>query len=205
MSGHDLPVVRYKSKEAAATAELLSIRQDLLLTEQMCERLLDLLRAPSSDPILIEALWSAALVRYSRSFTTGKRQTLDPSLVADLPGDPMSAHVYYKNQRDKFIAHSVNPFEQSVVGLVLSPPDSETRQVIGVADLVLRQISADEHDVRQLGALANEMRKQVELQIDDGKKKVLAAAKRERMDDLYRLEPMELAPPGAEMAGQARK
>ena len=204
MPGNDFPIVRYESKEAAATAELLSIRQDLLLTEQMCERLLDLLRAASSDPILVEALWSAALVRYSRSFTTGKRQKLDPSLVAHLPGDLMSAHVYYKNQRDKFIAHSVNPFEQSVVGVVLSPPDSETRKVIGVADLVLRQISADEQDIRQLGALANEMRKQVELQIDDGKKSVLTAANKEQIDDLYRLEPMELAPPGAEMAGRTR-
>lgn len=138
-------------------------------------------------------------------FTTGKRKTLDPSLVSHLPGNPMGAHTYYKNQRDKFIAHSVSPFEQSVVGLVLSSPDSETKQVLGVADLVLRQISADENSVRQLGALAKEMRRQVEVQIDDGKKKVLTSAKQERIEDLYRLEPLELAPPSAEMAGRARK
>jgi hypothetical protein len=205
MPEKNLLIVRYKSKEAAAIAELFSIRQDLLLTEQICERLLSVLQAPSNDAVLVEALWSAALVRYARSFTTGKRQTLNPSLVAHLPGDPMSDHIYYKNQRDKFIAHSVNPFEQSVVGLVLSPPDSETRQVLGVADLVLRQISDDKQIIRQLGTLANEMRKQIESQIDDGKKKLLMSAKQEQMDDLYRLEPMELAPPSPEKAGQARK
>jgi hypothetical protein len=115
------------------------------------------------------------------------------------------AHNYYKNQRNKLIAHSVNPFEECLIGLVLSRADFEPRQVRGIADLYVRFISGDEKNVQQLAALARELIKVVEKKICEGKNKLLSAASNEPVDDLYRLEPMEFAPPGPELAGRRRK
>jgi hypothetical protein len=69
----------------------------------------------------------------------------------------------------------------------------------------VRFISGDEKNVQQLAALARELIKVVEKKICEGKNKLLSAASNEPVDDLYRLEPMEFAPPGPELAGRRRK
>jgi hypothetical protein len=205
MPEQDLPIVRYKTEEAAAVADLLSIQQDLLRTKSICERLKQVLRAGDGDSELVDALWTAALIRYARCFMDGKRSWLSPEILSHLPGDPIGAHNYYKNQRDKLVAHSANPFEECLIGLVLSRADFEPRQVRGIADLYVRFISGDEKSVQQLAALARELIKVVEKKIREGKSKLLTAASNEPVDDLYRLEPMEFAPPGPELAGRRRK
>jgi hypothetical protein len=201
----DLPVVRYQSEEAAELADLISIRMDLLQANQICERLFHELRASAQDAVLIDALWTAALIRYARCFATGKRKPLDLALIANLPGDPLGAHNYYKNQRDKLAAHSVNPFEEAQVGLALSAPTEENRQVVGIVEFVGRLVSSDEAGVKQLGALARELRQRVEEQIAVVKERVLARAKTEPIDALYRLETLTYTAPSPEMAGHARR
>lgn len=207
MPPQDAPVVRCESEFAALLADLVSIRSDLLQTEQLCERLLDFLRtrSPNQDPLIVDALWGAALVRYARCFTTGKRVRLDPAILSHLPGDPIGTHNYYKNQRDKLIAHSVNAFEEVQIGIILSSPAESVRSVIGVANFHARLISGDEQGVKQLGQLAQALRAAVEKQIAEGTQKVLEEARQSSIDELYRLRPMVYTAPGPDAASKARK
>jgi hypothetical protein len=205
MPEQNLPIVKYESVLAAEIADLLSSRQDLLSTEAICEHLVVVLSAGNDESQLADVLWTAALVRYARCFTTGKRKPLDPALISHLHGDPIGAHNYYKNQRDKLIAHSVNPFEQSLIGIVLSPPEAEARQVKGIADLYVRMIVSDLHGVKELAALAHEFRYQIELMIEQGKQKLLAEVKDIPLATLYQLEPFEIKPPAPDMAAKGRK
>jgi hypothetical protein len=57
-------------------------------------------------------------VKYVRCFTTGKRFGLDLSVFDDSDG-ARDTHQYFKDMRDKHVVHSVNPFEDASVGVVL--------------------------------------------------------------------------------------
>ena len=205
MSDTEFLIVRYESELAAQLADLLSIRQDLQRTDAICQRLFNLLSAPDSDSELVDVLWTAALVRYARCFTTGKRRVLDPMMISHLSGDPVGTHAYYKNQRDTLVAHSVNPFEESSVGLVLSPPGSPKRQIVGSADFYGRFITSDKQGVKQLGALAKEFLALVEKDISDCTQRLLSEANSRPIDELYSLEPLVFTAPEAKAAAKSRK
>jgi len=138
MPEENLPVVLYKTELAATFADLLSIAQDLQRVECICERLSRELSAEPGDCELVDVLWTAALVRYGRCFKKGKRKPLTIDVLSHLRGNPIAAHTYYLNQRDKLVAHSVNPFEDCKIGLVLARADDEPRRVRGIAHLYAR-------------------------------------------------------------------
>lgn len=196
----ELPVVRYDSDLAASIADRISIRADLVLTEAICHLLIKALRAEPNDSVLVEALWSAALVRYSRCFTSGKREPLDPNMLSHLPGDPMGTHAYYKNQRDKLIAHSVNSFEEVTIGVVLE----DNSRVVGVAEFQARLISTNENGVMQLAALARELRSKIEPLIEDGKTRVMEEAKSLAPTELSKLDRLRYTAPEPHRAGEPR-
>ncbi|MBU1120884.1 DNA polymerase II large subunit, partial [Candidatus Micrarchaeota archaeon] len=100
-------------------------------------KLIKLLKDDSKDNILIQSYWTASLISYVRCFSAGKRLGLSEDIFKNtkLEDDPLGCHHYFKNLRDKHIAHSVNPFEQIVVDLQLSNPKSKKREVLGVSIL----------------------------------------------------------------------
>jgi hypothetical protein len=69
----ELPVVRVDFPEAKRLADLASNFQDLSFTIQTCQRLLDIMKGEPKDAILMQNLWTAALISYVRCFATGKR------------------------------------------------------------------------------------------------------------------------------------
>ena len=105
-------VVQADYEEALKLADVYSILQELKSVMETCTRLRQLLKAEQKDWLLIESLWTAALIRYSRCFASGKRHGLSEDIYKDLPGDAVGVHRLYENLRNKHIAHSVNPFEQ---------------------------------------------------------------------------------------------
>ena len=72
---------------------------------------------------------AAALISYVRRFAHGKRYRLSEDVRSKLQGDPIGVHTFYKSLRDKHVAHSVNPFEEVAVGIVLPEPGSQVRAV----------------------------------------------------------------------------
>lgn len=200
----ETPIAKVDFKEARILADLGAIAQDLGATMQTCSKLKELLSEDSKDNILIEALWTCALIRYARCFVEGKRFGLSESIFAGLQGDPVEVHRYYMNLRNKHIAHSVNPFEQMEVGLVLSPNDSENRAVIGVATLAMRQISLDIQGVHQLGMLAKVVLERVCELAKQYEKEVLEIGKTMLIDDLYGRSRPRLVAPGPESASKPR-
>lgn len=137
------PIVEINFDEAKILADLGAIVQNLGSTIKICSRLKKMLKEGSEDSLLIESLWTTALIKYSRCFKSGKRFGLDESILDGLKGEPHKVHKLYLNMRDKHIAHSVNPFEQMQVGLILSPKDSHEKKVVGVATLSMRHIVSD--------------------------------------------------------------
>lgn len=104
-----MEMVRYKREEDEETS---GVREYPISYSDDRER---------SHDIITKALWESALVTYARCFGTGKRVRLDANTVFDgQPDETLRWHKYFKDTRDKHVAHSVNPFEFGHFGVRLT-------------------------------------------------------------------------------------
>lgn len=99
--------------EAQLLADLASASYDLERAREFAGRLGAALAIGSRDSSLVEPLTIAALVQYCRPFTSGKRMGVRDRLLSVLDAGQRDKHDWFRNVRDKHIAHSVNTFEES--------------------------------------------------------------------------------------------
>lgn len=181
---------------AQILADQASIIQDLQFVMDCSKRLLTELAKPEEDrdPIVPQALWSAALVAYARCFGKGKRYGLSADDVRNLPlrGEVMKYHKWVIEERDKLTMHPANPFTATTVGAALSPPDHEERRVEGIVILSTSRVLVDDTGVRQLGGLASELAKQTAEKAQTQQDFVLADAQQLNRDSLYKLPPLRM-------------
>jgi hypothetical protein len=156
-----MPMSELRTAEAEHLGDLSLIVLDLRSTIDICRRLMEELQKEVQDAVLIEALWTSALVKYARCFASGKRFGLDEKIFEHFDGDPIGTHRYFIDMRNKHVAHSVNPFEEVRVGVVLSAPSAQTLTVQGIAVLSRKLISTDVDGVRNLITLASTLHKRV--------------------------------------------
>jgi len=197
-------VAKVDYEEAKELADLGAIVQDLGFTMKTCSRLKKLLKEDSQDSLLIESMWTAALIRYARCFATGKRFGLSESIFDGLIGEPHKVHKMYMDLRDKHIAHSVNPFEQMAVGLVLSTESSHERKIMGVATMSMRHICSDVEGVHQLGLLSKVLKEKVIEIAKEYEKKTLDKGKSITLEVLYKLPRLRMVAPGPELTNKPR-
>jgi len=103
------------------------------------------------------------------------------------------------------VAHSVNPYEQVRVGIVLSPEESKERKVLGVSTLAGVFICPKKEGVRQLGMLASVLMKRLAQMGKESEAKVLRIAKETCLDELYGKATSRLVAPGPDKADLPRK
>lgn len=179
------PISKLEFAQAKALAEAAAIFQDLGFVIQATKQLSALLQAGEPDQVIARSLFTAALVAYVRCFSSGKRSGLTPDIFAPLQGELVACHNQYKDTRDKHIAHSVNPFEEMLVGAVLAPPDAAVREVEGVACLTASLITYDVDGVKQLGRLASLAQSHVAAKCKALEAEVLEIAKKMDVEKLY--------------------
>lgn len=199
-----LPIAELKSTKAKELADRAAIFQDLAFCVACCARAIENLRAASQDAVLIRALWTAALVAYARCFTSGVRYGLTSDLFEHFDGEPRETHEYYVDLRNKHIAHSVNQFEQVVIGAVLSAPDASMRSVEGIATLTGTNISESAESVEQLRTLALTALKYIAETGKELSAEVLEEAKTLPIENLYRRATPRVTIPPASSAGNRR-
>ena len=150
----EVPLAEWETPETAEYGAYWSISVDLQTARALALRILQL---PPSERSVRGALLEAALVRYGRCFTTGRRPRLDVAAkLAAHPHKPLDLHNFCIGLRDQLIAHSVSDYEQYKVGLVLAPA-GKPREVKGVAVVQMRLIEVDDEHLRQFAALAEFM------------------------------------------------
>jgi len=199
--------VKVEYKEAKILADLTLILQDLTFTVSVLKRLIKLLKDNSKDDVLIQSFWIAALISYIRCFSADKCLGLSEDIFKNdkLKGDPLGCHRYFKNLRDKHIAHSVNPFEQVVVDLQLSSPKSKKREVLGVAVLSQKLICTTLEEAETFLRLALIAREKVRKQAKEYEAKTLEVGKKLPIDVLYSKGRSRIITSGLEDTGKARK
>jgi hypothetical protein len=115
-------VVIVQSALATRIADLTSRLNDMKTVSRYCARYVSMADDPNAPEELKDALFEATLIRYGRAFANDVRQQGQLKLKAleILPGDPQSVHHHFLSIRNKFIAHSENPYEDVVVGVTLA-------------------------------------------------------------------------------------
>jgi hypothetical protein len=185
---------------AQVLADQASIISDLQFVMECCKRLLSELVTPEEerDPVVPQALWSAALVAYARCFGKGKRFGLTAEDIQALPlrGEVMKYHKWVIAERNRLTTHSANPFEAAKVGAALSLPGQPTRRVEGIAVLSTSHVLVDDTGVRQLGGLASELAKQTAEKAKHQQDVVLAEAQQIDIAALDKLPRLHAGSPG---------
>lgn len=99
--------------EAAELADLTGILRDFESTKWFAGKLAEIWSSKRPDFILIDALTTAILVRYSRPFMDGVRKWFGKKELGTLTLEQQTAHEHFRHWRSMHIAHSVNMFEEN--------------------------------------------------------------------------------------------
>ena len=113
-------------------------------------------------------------------------------------------HQWLLDMRNKHVAHSVNPFEQASVGVLLAPALNETKAILGIGQLMARYVMPLENDVTQTARFMSDVRDLVRADKPSIESAVLKSAEKIPLDELYARPPVELVTPGPEAAGTPR-
>lgn len=173
-------------KETQWLADLHGIENDLRDVVRLCNKCLEMMQAlapPNSNPTeWLDKSWLsgeisfAAVVKYGRTFGSGVRSSIPSSWITRLQPMYQEKHRYFKNLRDKFIAHSVNAFEDNQVFAYLHPQF----EPVGVKSITVdtgRYVSMSSGDVANLKKIAETLRKMARYEIAVETDRVLKFAK----------------------------
>jgi len=116
----------------ATLADLASLRRDFEMAHQFISTFAGLARSEVESDSPQQALWIAAVTMYGRAFgTTGLRHSARASAEI-YNADDRAAHDYLIAMRNKYIAHSVNAFEQAAVFAIISGDSADELHLEGV-------------------------------------------------------------------------
>ena len=191
-------VKRLGSPAASALADLAAIFEDLQTTLLCCERLVAELVVPEPDDVVLEALWTTALLSYARCFAPGDRGMglSEADITATgLKGDVLAWHKMVRTLKKHYADPAVNPREMFGVGVAVSGG-----KPAGVAITSTRQSRVDEQTVRQTGALAFALSRLVDTRISEHQSTVREGAEKLTAAELRTLDDVDLTAP-AEAAG----
>jgi hypothetical protein len=183
-------VRRIGSPAAAALADLAAIFDDLQTVLLCCERLVTQLSMPEPDPVVVESLWTTALLSYSRCFAPGGRgMGLTEADVEglELEGEVLAWHKMLRQLKKHYADPAVNPRETFEVGVAVSDGTPQ-----GVAITSTRQALPDTISVHQTGAIAYQLSQLVDARIGEHQATVLEGTRSLSPAELETLDEVEL-------------
>jgi hypothetical protein len=193
-------------EEAREAEDWFGIQQDLGFVVSAATQVADIMERnwqetrgaesrPTADPddIVKHSLWTTALITYARCFGSGVRACLDEGIFEDRD-DVIEQHRYYKNIRDKHLAHSVNPFEVTTTGIAVIDYDGEEPYVFGATTLHATRSTENSSTVRYLATLAEWLQRHASRKRQEALQKVLRKGKELTREQIRQLRPLEVKP-----------
>ncbi|MCU7829727.1 MAG: hypothetical protein KZQ85_11735 [Candidatus Thiodiazotropha sp. (ex Myrtea sp. 'scaly one' KF741663)] len=191
-----LPLRIYRCAESAEYAKRVMAHRDIEYALQCLIRLRDLSNLGGNDDLVRESLWSSAIVRAFSVFDGQNALSMD--ILDQLPEGAKEAYKFFRNYRSKHIAHKVNPIDQIKAGIILSEPNLGKKEILGVGNLAMNDASfSDPEFVDSLGNFLDALLKQIAKEIQLWSDQVLEAAKKEDIDELYKLPPLRVVVPSS--------
>jgi hypothetical protein len=123
--------------------------QDLEAAQAFFARLCDEFEAEKPDDTLIDALATAAVVRYSRCFASGMRARLNPNDTVPALGERLlSLHERIRGVRDWHVAHPVNNQEVHTLMVILEAAPYRVPGAIGFSSRTTAELPLDADEMR---------------------------------------------------------
>ena len=98
-------------------AAMAAVFEELQYVLRCCEHLVGALAHPNPDAVLVEALWTGALLGYARCFSARSEVLTDADLgELKLDADVREFHATIKKLRDHYASRHVNPRETFTIG-----------------------------------------------------------------------------------------
>lgn len=151
------PTVLRRLDTAGATTlvDILATFEDLQTVLKCCERLMAELGSGGgeSDDVVVEAVWTTALLSYARCFSTEapRPRLTEEDLTTTLSGDEvLDWHRVLLQLRDHYAHPVTDPRERFSVGVAQNADGSAG----GIGVTSARQPAVDDITVRQTGAIA---------------------------------------------------
>ena len=188
----DRSLHQYSSDKAAELGDLWSRIADLDLAKAALERLRSL--DEESDVALDASLYCAAAISYRRCFTSGVRTRLRLEIEEHLDADMRTAHELFLATANRHLAHSVNPFEECKVALLLSRAEGEPARVLGVTPNLVRLSSHNKGQLGRFSALISRVKAILGEQLAVLGSEVATEAAQVPIEELLALPPVEFAP-----------
>lgn len=178
--------VHFEHPEAQRLADLNGVSYDLELVSSICERYLQTDYTASSDDLLVaQSLFVSAVVTYGRTLGSGVRSGVTREQIDQLSEPLQLRHQYFKDIRDKFVAHSVNAFEENCVKLYLTPAERGERSVSSIGLGHSRVATLSHKDLAELQELVAAVLGIVKEEMDKEQKRLLELARSLQVDDFY--------------------
>jgi hypothetical protein len=183
----DYPV-KLTGPETHRLADLAGVHMDLRWTSGTCAQLGRRIEQKVDDRSH-EAMHDAAIIRYARCFSGGKRTAflVPPEWISDLPPELHEMHGFVLKLRDKHIAHSINDWELNTpVARVRINRETGHAQVHAVSVTQQRVLMLSSDSVRLLRQLAKVLADRAELELKAEQARLLEHAKRIPIEELKR-------------------
>lgn len=199
------PVLKIDSPVAKEIEGYVSIGSDLHYVMRITHSAVQFLESGQEDDFTLPTYLSAALVAYARPFKDGvrgaKKLNLNPEEVYNGFEGALQLHKYLIDQRDKLVAHSVNPFEVVSVGLVLD--DKGVPASAGY--LSSRLVSFTIEDYKQFNYLTKTALEFVNAKTVAFEKQFMKEAMTLSEDELSKLKPLRHTIPYPTQTNQSRR
>ena len=187
---------RLETDGAKTLVDLVTTFEDLQTVLRCCERLVTELDAGGDQPddILLEAVWTTALLSYARCFAarqTGAVLTEDELTATVAHDDVLDWHRVLLRLREHYADPAANPRERFSVGVAQDDDGSASGIVITSA----RQPLVDDVTVRQTGAIAFALSSLVDDRIAAQQQTVYEQVTGAGRADLDNLALLDIAPP----------
>lgn len=202
--------------DAQWLSDLTGVHEDLVAVQRICKKVEedspkfktgtgeDVLKL-MEDRYLISDLLCAGIVRYMRTHGTGVRAGIPKEWLEELPPAFVKAHNYFKDLRDKMIAHSVNPLEDNQVLAWVKGYGTIEAHVTHVNVSPGRYLPGAD-DASFLNRLVGALLKRVKQEIESESARLLTVARGIPMDDLCMRSTEELPiPVPSKQAGNGRR
>ena len=199
-------LAHFNTTESRRFADAQAVEQDLAYAVESLSALLDDGQIPGGS-LIARSLLVAALVVYARCFNKGVRShySLDVRRIEAMDEGGAAYHRWLLDVRNKYIAHSVNAYEQAVAGLALSPPESGVRKVLGCYLLRGELVGLARPDVEQAIRFVSRVRALVDDDLVGIEDAMLAAARARPIDEIYALPPPKLVTISPAQANRPRR
>lgn len=188
-------VRRVEGHGSSALTGLVELFDDLQMVLRCCERLVTELagaEGADADPVVVEGVWTVALLSYARCFAPGAAGgALTPEDVATVqPGEEVQEwHQLLLQLREHHADPAVNPRERFSAGVTQDAGGAAS----GIAITSARQPLVDDLTVRQTGAIAYALSALVDQRIEAQQEAVFEELKLLPGDELEKLELVDVA------------